>query len=99
MSELLYLLGSLDPLTRPLVFTVKQWAWAVGLTNPTPGRWVTNFTLTLLTLFYLQVVKRLPPVELLRIAAGYIIIIIILFYFIMFILPKQHLYLFLKNPL
>uniref|UniRef100_T1HD34 PAP-associated domain-containing protein n=1 Tax=Rhodnius prolixus TaxID=13249 RepID=T1HD34_RHOPR len=70
MSELLYLLGSLDPLTRPLVFTVKQWAWAVGLTNPTPGRWVTNFTLTLLTLFYLQVVKRLPPVELLRIAAG-----------------------------
>ncbi|KAK9502665.1 hypothetical protein O3M35_011390 [Rhynocoris fuscipes] len=70
MSELLYLMGCLDEFARPLVFTVKQWAWATGLTNPVPGRWITNFTLTLLTLFYLQVINRLPSVDKLKAAAG-----------------------------
>lgn len=54
MSELLYLMGEADCRVRPLVFCVRRWAQAVGLTNPTPGRWVSNFTLTVLTLFFLQ---------------------------------------------
>ncbi|KAF4525477.1 hypothetical protein B566_EDAN004889 [Ephemera danica] len=58
MSELLYILGETDQRVRPLVFCVRRWAQAVGLTNPTPGRWVTNFSLSLLTLFYLQTCSK-----------------------------------------
>jgi poly(A) RNA polymerase len=54
MSELLYILGEVDWRVRPLVFAVRSWACEIGLTNPTPGRWITNFSLTLLVLFYLQ---------------------------------------------
>jgi poly(A) RNA polymerase len=54
MSELLYMLGAADWRVRPLVFAVRSWAREIGLTNPTPGRWITNFSLTLLVLFYLQ---------------------------------------------
>ncbi|KAK7794408.1 hypothetical protein R5R35_010389 [Gryllus longicercus] len=54
MSELLFVLGSVDKRVRPLVQAVRTWARDVGLTNPTPGRWITNFSLTLLVLFYLQ---------------------------------------------
>lgn len=54
MSELLYILGESDWRVRPLVFAVRRWAREIGLTNPTPGRWITNFSLTLLVLFYLQ---------------------------------------------
>ncbi|XP_021941400.1 poly(A) RNA polymerase, mitochondrial isoform X1 [Zootermopsis nevadensis] len=54
MSELLYILGASDWRVRPLVFAVRSWAREIGLTNPTPGRWITNFSLTLLVLFYLQ---------------------------------------------
>ncbi|KAM3959697.1 poly(A) RNA polymerase, mitochondrial [Aphomia sociella] len=54
MSELLWLYGSLDPRVRPLTFVVRHWAAAVGLTNQHPGRWITNFPLTLLVLFFLQ---------------------------------------------
>jgi len=54
MSELLYVLGESDWRVRPLVFAVRRWAHSIGLTNPTPGRWITNFSLTLLVLFYLQ---------------------------------------------
>ncbi|KAJ0175923.1 hypothetical protein K1T71_008097 [Dendrolimus kikuchii] len=54
MSELLWLLGSLDPRVRPLTFVVRRWAQAAGLTNPHPGRWITNFPLTLMVLFFLQ---------------------------------------------
>ncbi|PSN41078.1 Poly(A) RNA polymerase [Blattella germanica] len=54
MSELLYIMGASDWRVRPLVFAVRTWAREVGLTNPTPGRWITNFSLTLLVLFYLQ---------------------------------------------
>ena len=54
MSELLYILGESDWRVRPLVFAVRSWAREIGLTNPTPGRWITNFSLTLLVLFYLQ---------------------------------------------
>ncbi|XP_045773699.1 poly(A) RNA polymerase, mitochondrial-like [Maniola jurtina] len=54
MSELLWQLGSLDPRVRPLTCVVRCWARAVGLTNAHPGRWLTNFPLTLLVLFFLQ---------------------------------------------
>ncbi|XP_054271458.1 poly(A) RNA polymerase, mitochondrial [Macrosteles quadrilineatus] len=70
MSELLYLFGSCDCRTRPLVFTVRRWAADVGLTNPSPGRWVSNFSLTLLVIFYLQWSKVLPTLDQLRQLAG-----------------------------
>lgn len=54
MSELLWLYGSLDPRVRPLTFVVRRWAQTVGLTNQHPGRWITNFPLTLMVLFFLQ---------------------------------------------
>ncbi|KAL0879104.1 hypothetical protein ABMA27_004061 [Loxostege sticticalis] len=54
MSELLWLFGSLDSRVRPLTFAVRRWAAAAGLTSAHPGRWITNFPLTLLVLFFLQ---------------------------------------------
>lgn len=54
MSEILYLFGSIDDRVRPLVFTIRKWADEVGLTNSSPGRWITNFSLTLLVLAFLQ---------------------------------------------
>ncbi|XP_069703599.1 poly(A) RNA polymerase, mitochondrial isoform X1 [Periplaneta americana] len=60
MSALLYTLGTSDPRVRPLVGAVRRWAREVGLTNPAPGRWITNFSLTLLVLFYLQQHGVLP---------------------------------------
>ncbi|KAL1464122.1 hypothetical protein WDU94_003797 [Cyamophila willieti] len=65
MAELLYVFGEIDWRVRPLVFTIKKWAKDINLTNPTPGRWITNFSLTILTLFYLQSVKVLPSMKLL----------------------------------
>lgn len=65
MAELLYVFGEIDWRVRPLVFTIKKWAKDINLTNPTPGRWITNFSLTILVLFYLQSMKVLPPIKLL----------------------------------
>ncbi|KAM9775258.1 poly(A) RNA polymerase, mitochondrial [Syngnathus typhle] len=59
-SELLYLYGHLDPRVRHLVFTVRCWARAHGLTSSIPGAWITNFSLTVMVLFFLQ--GRSPPV-------------------------------------
>lgn len=56
-------MANLDPVGRQLVFSIKAWAKAVGLTFSTPGRWLSNFSLTLLTLFYLQTENRLPAVD------------------------------------
>lgn len=61
MSELLYLLGIYDWRVCPLVFSVRCWAQEVKLTNPSPGKWITNFSLTLLVLFYLQYEKKMIP--------------------------------------
>ncbi|CAH1401680.1 unnamed protein product [Nezara viridula] len=63
MSELLYIFAHLDPAAQRLVFSIKAWAKVVGLTNPSPGRWITNFSLTLLVLFYLQNERRLPSID------------------------------------
>lgn len=54
MSELLWLMTAIDGRVAPLVFTIRRWAVAVGLTNSSPGRWITNFSLTLLVLHFLQ---------------------------------------------
>lgn len=68
MSELLYLYGEIDDRVRPLVFCLRKWASLVGLTNSsTPGRWITNFSLTVMILFFLQNIKKqiLPSLSLL----------------------------------
>ncbi|XP_061717935.1 poly(A) RNA polymerase, mitochondrial [Cydia pomonella] len=65
MSELLHLLGSLDARARPLTLAVRRWAAAAQLTAAAPGRWITNFPLTLLVLHFLQQAKVLPSVKLL----------------------------------
>lgn len=59
-TELLYLYGELDPRVRYLVFTVRCWARAHGITSSIPGAWITNFSLTVMVLFFLQ--KRNPPI-------------------------------------
>ncbi|XP_066484482.1 poly(A) RNA polymerase, mitochondrial [Tiliqua scincoides] len=59
-SELLYIYGNLDPRVRALVFTARCWARAHGLTSSIPGAWITNFSLTMMVLFFLQ--KRNPPI-------------------------------------
>jgi poly(A) RNA polymerase, mitochondrial len=70
MSEFLYLMGEIDGRVRPLVCAVRRWAKAVGLTNATPGRWISNFSLTLLTIFYLQRREVLPSLNTLITLAG-----------------------------
>lgn len=59
-TELLYLYGELDPRVRHLVFTVRCWARAQGITSSIPGAWITNFSLTVMVLFFLQ--KRSNPI-------------------------------------
>lgn len=60
MSELFYMFGQLDDRVQPLVFTVRRWAQSVGLTNASPGRWISNFSLTCLVIFYLQQIPNNP---------------------------------------
>ncbi|XP_063985370.1 poly(A) RNA polymerase, mitochondrial-like [Diachasmimorpha longicaudata] len=66
MSELLYIFGELDARVRPLIFTIRQWATSVGITNATPGAWITNFSLTLLVIFFLQQKEILPSIHTMR---------------------------------
>ncbi|XP_037934378.1 poly(A) RNA polymerase, mitochondrial isoform X2 [Teleopsis dalmanni] len=65
MSELLYMFGELDERVRPLMFCVRRWANSCGLTNPSPGRWITNFSLTCLVIFFLQNLEQpiLPTIN------------------------------------
>lgn len=68
MSELLYLYSEIDERVKPLVFCIRKWASSIGLTNSSaPGRWITNFPLTVLILFFLQSLPKpvLPPFKLL----------------------------------
>lgn len=72
MSELLYMYGELDERVKPLVFCIRKWASSTGLTNTsTPGRWITNFSLTVMVLFFLQNLNNpiLPPMNVLMKAA------------------------------
>nr|XP_013047142.1 poly(A) RNA polymerase, mitochondrial [Anser cygnoides] len=59
-SELLYIYGNLDSRVRALVFSLRCWARVHGLTNSVPGTWITNFSLTMMVMFFLQ--KRSPPI-------------------------------------
>ncbi|XP_017390923.1 poly(A) RNA polymerase, mitochondrial isoform X2 [Cebus imitator] len=59
-SELLYIYGALDSRVRALVFTVRYWARAHSLTSSIPGAWITNFSLTMMVIFFLQ--TRSPPI-------------------------------------
>lgn len=60
MSELLYLYDKIDWRFRPLVTAVRHWgAWA-RLTDMVPGPRITNFTLTLMVVFFLQ--RRSPAI-------------------------------------
>ncbi|KAM4534336.1 poly(A) RNA polymerase, mitochondrial [Odontesthes bonariensis] len=59
-TELLYMYGELDPRVRSLVFTVRCWARAHGVTSSIPGAWITNFSLTVMVLFFMQ--KRSPSI-------------------------------------
>lgn len=59
-TELLHLLGELDARVRPLVFTVRCWARAHGVTSSISGAWITNFSITIMVLFFLQ--RRNPPI-------------------------------------
>ena len=66
MSEILYTLKEIDNRVAPLVFIIRSWARSVELTNSNPGRWITNFSLTLLVIFFLQnKAKVLPPLQVL----------------------------------
>lgn len=62
MSDFLYIMGSLDKRVLPLIFTIRKWASEVGITNSSPGRWITNFSLTLLVLAFLQKPLHSPPI-------------------------------------
>lgn len=68
MSELLYLYGEINSNVRPLVFTIRQWAASVGITNSSPGHWISNFSLSLMVLFFLQSKKILPSLNRLQIS-------------------------------
>ncbi|CAG0887597.1 unnamed protein product [Cyprideis torosa] len=72
MTELLWLLGEMDPRVRPLVFCIRKWAREVKVTSPVPGRWISNFQLTLLVIHYLQVVRPviLPSLRTLEALGG-----------------------------
>ncbi|XP_066597631.1 poly(A) RNA polymerase, mitochondrial [Prorops nasuta] len=67
MSELLYILGEIDSRVRPLVFTVRKWAEKQDLTKQlTPSARITNYSLTLLVLFFLQQKYILPSIDYLK---------------------------------
>jgi poly(A) RNA polymerase, mitochondrial len=65
MSEILYMFGQIDSRVRTLTFAIRKWANTVGLTNPSPGRWISNFSLSLLVVFFLQQLKNpiLPSIN------------------------------------
>ncbi|KAK1794072.1 hypothetical protein P4O66_010975, partial [Electrophorus voltai] len=71
-SELLFVYGRLDERVRHVVFAVRCWARVHGITSSIPGAWITNFSLTVLVLFFFQrrVPAILPTLDQLRDLAG-----------------------------
>lgn len=63
MSELLNFYGEIDCRVRPLVMVVRKWAKNQEITSYSPGPWITNFSLSLLVLFYLQQKNILPSLS------------------------------------
>ncbi len=72
MSELMYIFGQMDARVRPLVFTIRHWARTNLVTRQMPGPQMSNYTLTLLVLFFLQTrtLPVLPSVLQLKDLAG-----------------------------
>ncbi|XP_011260342.1 poly(A) RNA polymerase, mitochondrial [Camponotus floridanus] len=66
MCELLYLYGEIDWRVRPLVTAIRKWAKNQEITSDVPGPWITNFSLSLLVLFYLQQKNILPSLRVLK---------------------------------
>lgn len=60
MSRMLHLYGSSDSRVVPLVGAVRRWARCRGITSPHAGRWLTNFSLTMMVMTYLM--NTSPPV-------------------------------------
>lgn len=54
IAELLFVYGELDPHIRPLVYTIRRWASKNGLTSDVPNAQITNFSLLLMVIFFLQ---------------------------------------------
>lgn len=65
MSELLYMFTQIDDRVSPLVSTIRRWAQTSGVTNASPGYWISNFSLTCLVIFYLQQLTKpiLPTIN------------------------------------
>lgn len=63
MSELLYECCQRSPSLRPLVFAVRTWACAAGIRANGAGPWPSNFTLTLLVMYFLQSQSLLCPIS------------------------------------
>lgn len=66
MSELLYTYGELDWRVKPLICTIRKWARNTNITKDISGQWITNFSLTLLILFYLQIKNILPSLKVIK---------------------------------
>ena len=59
--------GEFDWRVRPLTFTVRKWAQSLKLvTKNIPGPWITNFSLSLMVIFFLQHKRILPSLNLLK---------------------------------
>ena len=63
MSEVLYIYGEIDSRVKPLVCTIRKWAKCHYITTDTSGQWITNFSLTLLIIFYFQLKGILPSLN------------------------------------
>ena len=62
MSELLYIYGELDERVRPLVYVIRHWARQTNLIEMArPTQKFTNFSVTALAIFYLQLEHRMLP--------------------------------------
>jgi len=66
MSEMLYNYTALDRRIAPLVLAVRLWAKDSGLTCRHPGRWITNFSLTMMVLHYFMVRQGLVSLHVLQ---------------------------------
>lgn len=64
-TELLYFCGELDKRVRPLIFALRWWTQIMDVTRPNTGRWITNYGLCLLVIFYLQQLEKpiLPSLQ------------------------------------
>lgn len=54
MSQILFILLAIDERIKPLIFIIKFWARRMELTLDQPGPTITNFSLTMLVIFFLQ---------------------------------------------